>query len=271
MESFATWNNGNNDSKNENKRSTLNEVTSFKGNEGWPPTKQKFISNCEKRKQHCDSSRSSQIDSKDWDCLSPNKPDPTRIQPNLNDNNPTNVIGAGVVACYTGIKAKTAPSPINDAILWPPGDVSCPSTTMGTTRLLTPLKPVHTKGTIKGYPSVASMPERLRLNNGNGPDVFGRDSPVQQMGHWSDGISAVGSVTEAETERHVGSGAPFTKDSRLNFPSRTGSRPWTGGDDTILTPFSLSPTTDTAVNSLPALFLVYCTIVDSDDEVSITD
>jgi hypothetical protein len=44
-----------------------------------------------------------------------------------------------------------------------------------------------------------------------------------------------------------------------------------GGDDTILTPFSLSPTTDTAVDFLPALFLAYCTLADSDDVVSIDD
>jgi hypothetical protein len=41
--------------------------------------------------------------------------------------------------------------------------------------------------------------------------------------------------------------------------------------DTILTPFSFSPTTDTAVDSLPALFLTYCTLADSDDVLSIDD
>jgi hypothetical protein len=91
------------------------------------------------------------------------------------------------------------------------------------------------------------------------------------MGHWLDEIGAAGSVTEAEMEQRAGSGAPFTEDSRLNFPSQTGSRPWMGGNDTILTPFSLSPTTDTAVDSLPALFLAYCTIADTDDVVSIDD
>jgi hypothetical protein len=35
--------------------------------------------------------------------------------------------------------------------------------------------------------------------------------------------------------------------------------------DTILTPFSLSPMTDTAVDSLPELFLAYCTLADSND------
>jgi hypothetical protein len=44
-----------------------------------------------------------------------------------------------------------------------------------------------------------------------------------------------------------------------------------GGDDTILTPFSISPMTDTAVDSLPELFLAYCTLADSDDVMSDDD
>jgi hypothetical protein len=36
-------------------------------------------------------------------------------------------------------------------------------------------------------------------------------------------------------------GRRLLKIQRLNFLSRTGSQPWMGGDDTILTPFSLSP------------------------------
>jgi hypothetical protein len=41
--------------------------------------------------------------------------------------------------------------------------------------------------------------------------------------------------------------------------------------DTILTPFSNSPTTDSAVDCLPTLFLAYCTLADSDDMLSIDD
>jgi hypothetical protein len=44
-----------------------------------------------------------------------------------------------------------------------------------------------------------------------------------------------------------------------------------GGDDTILTPFSLSSMTDTAVDSLPELFLAYCTLADSDNVMSDDD
>jgi hypothetical protein len=42
-------------------------------------------------------------------------------------------------------------------------------------------------------------------------------------------------------------------------------------NDTILTPFSLSSMTDTAVDSLPELFLAYCTLADSDDVKSDDD
>jgi hypothetical protein len=41
--------------------------------------------------------------------------------------------------------------------------------------------------------------------------------------------------------------------------------------DTILTPFSLSLVTDTAVDSLPELFLAYCMLADSDDIMSDDD
>jgi hypothetical protein len=43
------------------------------------------------------------------------------------------------------------------------------------------------------------------------------------------------------------------------------------GDDMILTLFSLSLMTDMAVDSLPVLFLAYCTLVDSDDVMSDDD
>jgi hypothetical protein len=88
------------------------------------------------------------------------------------------------------------------------------------------------------------------------------------MVHWPDKIGVAGLATEAEMERRVGRGALFTEDSKLDLPSRTGSWPWMGGDDTILTPFSLSPVTDTVVDSLPKLFLAYCTLADSNDVMS---
>jgi hypothetical protein len=113
------------------------------------------------------------------------------------------------------------------------------------------------------------MPRGNRLNtNGNGPDDFGWDSPVRGWGIGQSKLVVADSVKEAETGRREGCGAP-SEDSKPNFPSRTGSRPWTGGDDTILTPFSLSPTTDSAVDSLPELFLAYCTLADTDDVLSL--
>jgi hypothetical protein len=133
-------------------------------------------------------------------------------------------------------------------------------------------KPVPITGIMRTSSSPASMPRRNRLKtNGNGPNTFGQDSPVWRMVHWSDEIGVAGLVTEAEMERRVGSGVLFIEDSRLDLPSRTGSRPWMGGDDTILTPFSISPTTDVVVDCLPALFLAYCTLADSDDVLSADD
>jgi hypothetical protein len=90
------------------------------------------------------------------------------------------------------------------------------------------------------------------------------------MVHWSDKIGVADSVTETEMGWREGCGAP-SEDSRPGLSSRIGSRLWTGGDDTILTPFSLSPTTDTAVDSLPELFLAYCTLADSDNVMSDND
>jgi hypothetical protein len=115
------------------------------------------------------------------------------------------------------------------------------------------------------------MPRGNRLyTNGNGPNDFGWDSPVRGWGAGQTKLVVADSATEAETGQRVGCGAP-SEDSRLDLPSRTGSRPWTGSDDTILTPFSLSPVTDTAVDSLPELFLAYCTLADSDDIMSDDD
>jgi hypothetical protein len=115
------------------------------------------------------------------------------------------------------------------------------------------------------------MPRRNRLNtNGNGPNAFGRDSPVQGWGAGQSKLVVADSAAEAETGWRVGCGVP-SEDSRLDLSSQTGSQPWMGGDDTILTPFSTSPMTDVAVDSLPALFLAYCTLADTDDVMSSDD
>jgi hypothetical protein len=54
------------------------------------------------------------------------------------------------------------------------------------------------------------------------------------------------------------------EDSRLN--PRLDSRTSTGGDDTTLTPFSFLPSCDSAIDSLPELFLAYCTLQVSEYE-----
>jgi hypothetical protein len=170
------------------------------------------------------------------------------------------------------IRAGIVDSPINVVSGSSLDGVSSRTTMEGITHSSTTQKPVPIMGIMRILSSLANMPRGNRLNtNGNGPNTFGQDSPVRRLGHWSDEIGAMGSVTEAETGQHAGSGASFIEDSRLDLPSRTGSQPWMGGDDTILTPFSVSPTTDTAVDSLPALFLAYCTLADSDDILSIDD
>ena len=73
-------------------------------------------------------------------------------------------------------------------------------------------------------------------------------------------LGEAGSVTETETGRRAGGGVDRLDDSRLNFRSRLGPRPSTGGDVTILTPFSTSPMTDASVDALPTLFLAYCAV-----------
>ena len=64
---------------------------------------------------------------------------------------------------------------------------------------------------------------------------------LERRGPERTSIREAGSVTETETGRRVGGGADQLDDSRLNLQSRLGPRPSTGGDVTILTPFSISP------------------------------
>ena len=79
-------------------------------------------------------------------------------------------------------------------------------------------------------------------------------------------LGEAGSVTETETGRCAAGGTDRLDDSRLNFRSRPGPRPSTGGDVTILTPFSLSPMTDASVDALPTLFLAYCALNHADSD-----
>ena len=81
-------------------------------------------------------------------------------------------------------------------------------------------------------------------------------------------LGEAGSVTETEMGRRVGGGIDRLDDSRLNFRSRLGPRPSTGGDVTILTPFSISSMTDTSVDALPTLFLAYCAMDHADSDLA---
>jgi hypothetical protein len=166
----------------------------------------------------------------------------------------------GIVDCPTNVATDTN----LDAVPFP-------NIMEGITSSLITLGPVPITGIMRASFSRVSMPRRNGLNtNGNGPDDFGWDGPVRGWGAGQLKLVVADSATEAETGQCAGCGAP-SEDSRTDFPSRTGSRPWTGGNDTILTPFSVSTMTDAAVDSLPELFLAYCTLADSDDLMSDDD
>jgi hypothetical protein len=238
-----------------------------------PPTpdKRRSINDSEQRKQRHTSSPSSQVTPKDqaWHSRIQCNPIPTQLH--QKDKKGPPVIGADRAVSCMNTRARTVPSPINVATNLSWDGVSSLTIMMGITCSSTTPKHVPTKGTMRESFSLVSMPRRNGLKNGNGPDAFSRNSPVRGLGHWSDEIGTVGLAAEAEMERCTGSGVPFNEDSRINFPTRIRSHAWMGGDDTTLTPFSLSPVTDMVVDCLPALFLAYCMITDSDDVVSIDD
>jgi hypothetical protein len=204
-------------------------------------------------------------------CRSPTLPNLTTTHLRQKDEKGLSVIGAVRQVSCTDTRARIVCSPTNVATDSNQDGASSPTTMEGIIRSLTPPKPVPITGIMRMSSSPASMPRRNRLNtNENGPNAFGWDSPVQGWGTGQMNLVVADSVTEAETRRRMGCGV-LSEDSRLDLSSRTGSRPWTRGDDMILTPFSLSPTTDTAVDSLPILFLAYYTLADSDDVMSDDD
>ena len=152
-------------------------------------------------------------------------------------------------------------------------------------------------GTTVGSSNEETMPEerrRIRKGPGNGQDSLPRwlgrqtgerervftpqsgkrpDEDRDTSTRWLERrglertLREAGSVTETETGRRMGGGVDWLDDSRLNFRSRLGPRPSTGGDVTILTPFSTSPMTDASVDALPTLFLAYCAIDHADSTI----
>jgi hypothetical protein len=223
------------------------------------------------RKRHRESLRDSLLDRRAQVWPSPTRPNHTTFpQRRKNEKGPP-VTGAGRTACYMGTRVEIVDCPTNVAT--GTNQVVVPSlTTMeGITPTLITCKHVPITGIMRASSSQVSMPRRNRPNtNGNGPGDFGRDSPVRGWGAGQSKLVVADSTTEVEMGRRAGCGAPF-EDSRLDPLSRTGSRPWTGGDDMILTPLSHSPMTDSTVDSLPKLFLAYYTLTDSDDIMSDND
>jgi hypothetical protein len=95
-----------------------------------------------------------------------------------------------------------------------------------------------------------------------------------QCGGWGTGRMKLAQRAQRQRLRQngmwaVGCRSPKTQDSTSCL--RQDLDPGWGGDDTILTLFSLSPMTDTAVDCLPALFLNYCTMATSDNALYICD
>jgi hypothetical protein len=223
------------------------------------------------RKRHRESLRDSLLDwrTQAWPSLT--WPDHTiSPQKRKNEKGPP-ATGAGRIACYMGTRAEIADCPTNVAIDTNQVIVPSPNTMEGITLTSITHEHVPITGIMRAFSSQMSMPRRNRLNtNGNGPNDFGWDSPVRGWGAGQSKLVVADSVIETETGQREGCRA-LSEDSSLDLSSRTGSRPWMGGDDTILTPFSVSTMTDTAVDSLPELFLAYCTLADSDDLMSDDD
>ena len=219
----------------------------------------------EEPKRHHVSPRFFQIDMANQECPSPLQRDHTQSPIHTHDEmvRATGVERPG----YTCIEDETVKTHTRVAECKPPDAAWSRTTTGVTTPTSTPNSALITATTTGLYPK-ANMPRRNRLKVGNGPDVRDQDSPVRRTVHWPAGIGEADTAKEAVTA-WCGVGAHMHQDSRLNFPSRIGPRPWLGGDDTnsfssdsSLSLYYISPMTDPSVDSLPLLFLAYCTMTD---------
>jgi hypothetical protein len=114
------------------------------------------------------------------------------------------------------------------------------------------------------------------------PEEPVRDTSVRGWGTDLDEIGAADLASAARMARCEGRGHHAKNlDSRLNLgTSRIGSRPWTGGDVTSplipsysapLSAYSSSSETDSAVDTLPMLFLAYCTMTQTDYDTTSDD
>src|SRR5882757_840072 len=245
MGNFATSTNGTKGWQNESEQHSLNEATS--SNEQMTPKKGKRGSTIDsegrtlRRALHL----YSPTDQKDPECSSLVLHAPISTKRKKKDDEDLGVTGA-VKEASMGIKPEIATPHTHDVRDWKGGDAWSRTITGSTTRTSSTRTPVPTKETTRGSYSQDYMPRRKRLKDGNGPDTDGRDSPMRWTEHWTDENGAAGSAVAVETDQCVGGGAGHEdlNDSRLNFPSRIGLRTKTGGDDTFLTPYSISTMTD---------------------------
>jgi hypothetical protein len=177
------------------------------------------------RKWCCESFLGLLPDPKDQPWPSLTRPDCINTPQSWKDEKGPLVIGAGRTAFYMDTRVETVGSPINVAIASSLADTPSPTTIEGITPSSTTPKHVPITRITRASSSQASMPRRNRLNpNGNGPDDFGRDSPVRGWGTGQSKLVAADSAAEAETGWRAGCEAP-SEDSRPDPSSRTGSRP----------------------------------------------
>ena len=171
------------------------------------------------------------------------------------------VTGAATKTGSTCTKKKIAPTrtpAVTDAA---PDTASSPNTTPATTASWSGTTCAHTRATTVAKPYLENTPRKRRQMKGIG---LGEKSKTGQC--VGGAPATIGCSRPCERDKDgTGAwvGAPV-EDSRLNHQTEPRLEPQTstGGDDTILTPFSFSPSCDSAVDLLPELFLAYCTIHD---------
>ena len=264
MVSFVTSTTGKENWRNENGQIQLNEGNSYVGKPWQSQNKRKYTSVYKVRKRRDAWDGGSPIETDAPDCHLPPQSNPTHTPWKKNDDNhPEGVIGAKSGVCSMDTAAGIANIPISGA----PGSqrgaassllttrtIVCTSSTPGNVPIMEKMEAWSCEGTMReGLGSLGKGPgngqdslprwlgrqtgERERVftpQSGKGPDED-RDTSTRWMERWGleQTIGVAGSVTETETGRRVGGGVDWLDDSRLNFRSRLGPRPSTGGDVTI--------------------------------------
>jgi hypothetical protein len=201
-------------------RFTSNVETLYKRNATRMPDKWRLTNASVPQKWRCVLSRDLYNTPKGQACPSPTRLDPINIHSDQKDKKGPPVIGAARPASCMDTRAGIVDSPINVAINLNLDGASSQTTMEGTIPSLITQRPVPITGIMRASSSWASMPRGNRLNpNGNGPNAFGRDSPVWGWGAGQMKLVIVDSATEAETGWHMGSGVPSIEDSRSDLLS----------------------------------------------------